>query len=60
MISYTTLPNPQLPVDVDKIGSSKWFPGMTLERPVGYACSVEFVLEGRGELIINYKTKECS
>ena len=50
---FTTLPNPQLPIDVAKIGSSNWFPGTSLERPVGYAQSIEFVVAGKGELIIN-------
>ena len=50
---FTTLPNPQLPVDVGKTATSNWFPGTSIERSAGVTLSIEFVVEGKGELIVN-------
>ena len=53
---FTAVQNPQLPLDVCKTGTSNWFPGTSVERPIGYPQSIEFVVEGKGEIIINDKT----
>ena len=54
--SYTTLPNSKLPIDIARTATSNWFPGTSVERPAGVALSIEFVVEGRGELIVNGQT----
>ena len=56
--SYTTLPNNKLPIDIARTATSNWFPGTVVERPAGVALSIEFVVQGKGELIVNGKTFE--
>ena len=56
--TYATLPNEKLPIDVAKTATSNWFPGTVIERSAGVALSLEFVVEGKGELIVNGKTFE--
>jgi len=58
--TFATLPNEKLPIDVAKTATSNWFPGTVVERSAGIALSLEFVVEGKGELIVNGKTFELN
>ena len=54
--TFAALPNEKLPIDIAKTATSNWFPGTVVERSAGVALSLEFVVEGKGELIVNGKT----
>ncbi len=45
--------HPYLPLEVHGVGRSYWIPGDTIERPLSAQFVVEFVTQGRGELVVN-------
>jgi len=51
---WTSLPNPRLPIEVTKTTTSNWFPG-TIEREITNVHTIEFVIEGKGEMIVDDK-----
>ena len=46
----------KFPVQVQKIGTSEWYPGTRVERKTSNVISIEFVVQGKGELIVNDET----